>query len=371
MYEVYFENAINYTGSSIKYADDKRTINLSTLTYVHCDRRPFHLSFPNDIFDIGSILDPEKLVDCYQQDGEYKIIVQKDVAELGKAFNINLETYSSFTKKEIENKICEYKGRILTLVIAINYFAENRFNFITCQNAYQILPSFLKDKHDDIMKIFSLIKETIDETEIDFNDYHLINKKYIFARKAEIFNNLYNYKEIRKLFRKLSTSENEYYDYHYKKDNIETLISFNNIEYKNTGNAAILTKISALEKELTEINEILDKINENPAFNRELISMFSMVLEDLVDQENALDEFVKKVLTNTLSITKILTPEGIKHSLKNRLENEFIQEEIEKIRKQEIDQLSKLKEILNNVEKLNKDHKNLYNININKNNKFI
>lgn len=367
MYEVYFENAINYSGSNIKYADNRRTINLSTLTYVHQDRRPFFLSFANDIFDLGSILNPDKLVACYQLEGDYHIIVQKDVAELGKAFNIDLSEYVSHIKKDIDNKMCEYRGRVLSLIIAVNYFAENRLNFITCQHAHQILPSFLKDKHDDILNIFSLIQKTIGEIELDINDYHFVSNKYLFTRKGEFINNLYNYKEIRKLFRKLSTSENEYYDYHYRKDDIKTMLYFHKAEYKNTKNAAIFTKISALEEEQKEIDEILDKINENPAFNRELISMFSMVLEDLIDQENAIDEFVKKVLTNTLSITKILTPEGIKKSLEDKFENEIIKEEIKKLKKKEIDNQIKMKELLNNIDKLKNNYNNIYN---NINNKY-
>lgn len=318
MIKIFFENTIEYNENVIDFQElFYKTINLSTLLHINNN------AHSSKFFNLSKILKPLELVKIHYN-GEYHVFVQPDFEKLVKPFGFILKR-KTFTNKEEANEL--YKKYLKNTDVAIQHlriFVAERNEFLEL-NDVRLFNDFFKENWVELRTLIKNINSTLGNKTINLIDYKYEDGKLQIKKYQETVPYFFNFTSIKNFFYDLALSNNEYYNYHYDYKNIVNKYEETKKELlKDPTNYTIQTLFKMTEQNYNFLMKKIDEINDCSLFNRETFALLCLALEPFVKKEEALNEFIYKVINNELS-TFCIT-ENFKE--KNKLE---IRNDIEKV----------------------------------------
>lgn len=336
MNKIFFENIIEYNKDVIDVQERYyKTINLSTL--IHKNNNPYS----SKIFNLSKILKPLELVQIHYN-GKYHVFVQPDFEKLIKPFGFIL-TKKTFINKDEANEL--YKKYLKSTDIAIQHlkiFVAERNEFLE-QNDVRLFFNFFKENWVELRTLIQNINSTLGNKTITLTDYKYEDGELRLKTYHETVQYFFNYASLKNFFYDLALSNNEYYNYHYDYENIVNKYEEAKKELlKDPTNYTIQTLFRMSEQNYNFLMKKIDAINDNPLFKRETFALICLALEPFIKQEEALNEFIYKVINNELLTFCI--------NEKFKEKNEFeIRKNIEKVVDLIIDKKLKTSSEINNA----------------------
>lgn len=304
----YFENCIPYNKNSIYDYNDDYTINLSTLFFVHNIPKSFFNTIYEKPFDFKSIINPEELIKIHY-DGNFHFLTQPDFEKLAEAFGYSIKGQTTIHKDNLERITKQYIEVINKVLNDIDKFLNKRSNFLKLKDL-SIISNFSMENEENLRELLIDINETLNLTTVVFPDYYYKeyqnyngeNKKdfakYNGMLRLQFF---YNYNSLKSFLDRLIFQDNEYYHYHHNLEHSQiTLNRLNESLKTNKNNSDIKNRIKKINEENEKYYEILDKINNNPFYNKGNLAILSLSLNEYIKQEEAIYKFFTKVIENNL-----------------------------------------------------------------------
>ena len=308
MANILFKNSINYTPQIInKNYGTNYTVNLSSLKYSYCPPITFTGIPPSAKFDLKSILNEKQLMKIFKKQKEgYILLVHSEIETLAKAFSMDISTIEFSTANEALEKLEEYKNRFYKLIFQVeNFVAERKYlvvNIPTNSSIRKISP-YKEDTDKELCSLIRNLNDTLPEEELSLNDYTLDNEGYISFQKNHKVNtcSLYNYQKMQSFFKELVLSENEYYsDFKHKQETEYLRNVLKRMVIEKPEEIELKDKLFYTEEFLNLMYKKIDNINASPLFNKETFAMLYIKLEDFVEKEKAINNFVDKIIQDIM-----------------------------------------------------------------------
>lgn len=304
MTRIDFENAIKYNENSITEYDQIFTVNLSRCLYSSFKDKPFTPVLGKS-FNIEKIVNSDLCVRVFTNNRKTIVVIQPEVNEILKAFGHNYKNkiFDDFKeayghKKSIEKEIRSTFKRVFT-------FLADRRNIIN--GHYFIKTNFLTEEDNNELKLLiNSVNEYFDIHPTSFNDYRYDQDRITKIQKEEFVINLsylYDFKSLRNFFKNLALNPNEFYS---EEEFIKPFIERKQeIESKPDLNIFEELEIGDIETRIDSINSTIDWMNGHQLFRKEIFSLICLSLEKYIEVENIIDNFIMKVLTETLSDAEV------------------------------------------------------------------
>lgn len=299
MKKIFFKDIIKYDESKIKFFDDKFTLNLSTLLYSEYATNPL----TRKKFSLFNIIDVFDLVVQYFDGKNYIVFVQPDFQKLITFFGYNLPRMESSIESISNRTKSSYYTECKNALQDIEYFIVTRN---LPEKLIREISPYEEHEDEELLNLIKNLNCCFSKPILDLTDYFCElteGGKYslVKEKKSVPVDCFYNYQSLRYFCTRTALSNNEYHNYHYLKKSIinKKEREENNLKIKPY-NSESKRLILQYEKMLEEINEIIDKINDNKFYNTKTFALLSLKLELLEKQEEALDEFIYKILNKQL-----------------------------------------------------------------------
>lgn len=287
-----FSNAIDYNENSITEYNPYQTVNLSSFLYSSDLKLPIP-TLSSAFFHLKNILYTE-YVQSVEINGKYITITYPAIAELLETFKYH--PYKPMTTNTLEEaKIVEkdIKANIKSLFETIEVFIHSREKVLSGQK----LPiyCYTDEEKEKILELITLVNYSFIDFQKEFNDYiHDIHGNTTRTKYKLNLDYLYNYKTLKEFFKFLALQDTEYYTFDNEKEMIEyRLYELNSIPFSDIESEE---EIDILEEKLRNIERLTNFINNEPFFTKEFFATFSLMFDKLVEEENAIDKFVKTIL---------------------------------------------------------------------------
>lgn len=287
-----FSNAIDYSENSITKYDSYQTVNLSSLLYSS-DLKLVHPTLSSSLFRLKNILYTE-YVQSVKINEKYITLTHPAIAELLETFKYH--PYKPMTTNTLEEaKIVEkdIKANIKSLFETIEIFVISREKVVSGQK----LPLFwyTDEEREKILELITLINNSFMDIKREFYDYQYFITGDIEKTKYELsLDYIHNYKTLKECFKYLALQDTEYYTFDDEKEIIEyRLYEINSLPFADI---ECDVEIDILEEKLKKIEELTNFINNEPFFTKEFFATFALMFDKLIEEENAIDKFVKTIL---------------------------------------------------------------------------
>lgn len=297
---IFFQKAIEYTKSMIKEDKEEHIYNnLSTLLFVYSD----------EMFSLNKLLDLDKIIAVYTESGIcYEILVQPDVRELAETFGYDLNDKKVYSTTELVQELGEYKEICIKLLYAIEQFYQTRVKVLLGESIHEISP-YEEEYDEEIMKLISSIQEVLPGISRQVVDYEC-GSTY---KQSQILEDLYAFSNY-ELFRDFCYEHSKNCD-SFKGSEIPCLVKnikerdflqhkINSGEVDGSKYWDIQQRINELEADISSDKKLLEQINKSSFYKREFFAMFYIALEEVVEKEQALNNFIFKVLDDELQTVK-------------------------------------------------------------------
>lgn len=304
-----FKNSITYNKKSILYHNANYTLNLSTLYHTYNYRlqipslKNVAYSSDNLQFCFQNIINYENIIYVEQFNEEiYVLHVQPDIYQLIYMFDNTIPSKLSMFKEDKELKFNHLRSKIFEAFEKIDNFIEERNNFILNKNTENfVFEGMTKHASEEIKKIIYKINNTLPIQSIKYFDFFEEKsrlKKMNYTIQTNAFS---DYKSIYNYFKNLINEKIEYFD------GEEEINRLNRLEkqYKNFIENTINGDFYKKDLEQTKLAKTLtisdiDEINNSPLFNKENFALICLTLQDYLEKEQAIKEFINKIQTKTL-----------------------------------------------------------------------
>lgn len=305
MTKIDFDNAIKYNNESIKEFDGIFTVNLSKCLYSSFKNKPFTKNLFK-VFDISKIINSDLCVRIITKERKSIVVIQPEIQELLKVFGNNYkkmifddfkDAYSH--KKNIEKEIRVTFRKIFS-------FLADRHNILN--GHYFLKTKFLTEENENELKNLILeVNEWFSTQTKIFIDYNYdICYENIDIRESEIdLSYIYNFRTLRDFFKELTLQTTEFYS---AEKFLKSVLEEKEIlqdEYNIGFDIFVDLRLYEIETQIEKINEVINKINETQICRKEIFALICLVLEDYVDKETKINNFIEKIMTDSLSYVEV------------------------------------------------------------------
>ena len=301
-----FKYALKYNIKHVKEYDENYTLNLSSLLYTPNEKQRQDIMNFNYIFDIKSLINPDDVIISIGKNNQnginiYQVITHPYIVELGKAFGYDFSMKET-TQEEILFELHENaKDNVYLLINKIRNFIIER-NFLFTYEDISFISDFTDKNNDELLKLLKLINKTFYKKDYEFHDYFPLKSNKKITEKIPL-ERIHNYQTLSDFCKKIVLRNKEYYDEHY---NYETLISakkvfeqkFNETD-KYVKRTVYKKHVMKLQREIENIDNIIDEINSSPLFSKETFSYLFILLSNYVEKEKAINNFIEKILKDS------------------------------------------------------------------------
>lgn len=293
---IFFDKAISYTKDMVEEDKEEHLCkNLSTLLFVYSKK----------FFELNNLIDLNKIIAIYSENGtKYEIMIQPDIQDMAYSFGYSLENIEVSTTTELVQKLGEYKETCIKLLYDIETFYKNRTDVLMGKNI-RFLSPYDGDKDKEILDLISNIQEILPSISRQVIDYEY-GSTHIQSQILEDLYALSNYELLRNFCKEYS-KECKPFQIESIPDVIENLKEKSSLESKiNSGDIEgtqyweAQETISELEEDINYNKNIINAINTSPFYKREFFAMLYIALEDVVEKEEALNNFIFKIINNEL-----------------------------------------------------------------------
>lgn len=311
MEKIFFNNIIEYNQNKILFYDENLTLNLASLLFSDYATNPINIKSHATIkkkFNLFDIIKIDNLVKQYFNGKNFIVFIQPDFEKLIQFFGYNLPKMETEIESIAERTKSLYDTECQNALYDIESFIEIRE---TPEKLIREISPYREENDKELLDLIRNLNICFSKANIKANDYFCEKTSkgqcLLIKQNKEIkVNTFHNYQSLRYFCTRTALSENEYHNYHHMRKQIigkKECEEANLKMYPHSSESKRL--IMEYENMLNTIDEIIDKINDNKFYNRETFALLSLKLEILEKQEEALDEFIHKILNNELKTVEV------------------------------------------------------------------
>lgn len=311
MKKTFFKDIIEYNKNQIIFYDEDFTLNLASLLFsnyaTNIDSTKGHATVKK-IFNLFNVIKVNNLVKQYFDGKNYIVFVQPDFEYLIHFFGYNLPKMETEIESIAERTKSLYDTECQNALYDIESFIEIR-NFP--KKLIREISPYREEYDEELLDLIRNLNICFSKASLKANDFFCEKTskgQYLLIKQNKEIkvNTFHNYKSLRYFCTRTALSENEYHNYHHMKKQIIGKKEYEEANLKMYPHSSESKRlIMEYENMLDMINEIIDKINDNKFYNRETFALLSLKLEILEKQEEALDEFIHKILNNELKTVEV------------------------------------------------------------------